>query len=104
LKSHEHQTIMLAQMARLRSRSLARRSAALPLALLARSIPAAAAPKPAHGAFEALQPGEFVTHVLDVPVRIVAIGLEDGSIDEATRAPKAGCRPRQAPQELPPAP
>ena len=56
----------------------------LPLALLALSIPTEAAQKPGHGAFEALQPGEFVTHALGVPVRIVLIGFEEGSIDDAT--------------------
>jgi hypothetical protein len=58
----------------------------LPLALLALSTPTAAAQKPAPEAFEALQPGEFVTHALDVPVRIVLIGFEEAAIDEATLA------------------
>ena len=72
-------------MTRPRSQAFARRAAvcSLPVALLAVSNPTSAAQKPSPPAFQALQPGEFVTHALDVPVRIVLIGFEEGSIDEA---------------------
>jgi hypothetical protein len=46
--------------------------------------PARTSSDPERGAFEALRPGEFVTHALDVPVRVVLVGFDEGRVDEAT--------------------
>ncbi len=57
----------------------------LSLAALAASLfaaPAAAHDRPS--GFDALKPGEFVTHELQIPVRIVLIGFDEDAVDPAT--------------------
>lgn len=56
--------------------------AALAASLLATS--AAAHDRHGHGGFEGLKPGEFVTHELEIPVRIVLIGFDEDAVDPAT--------------------
>lgn len=68
-----------------RRASAVRRAACL-IAVLG-LLPAAAETaqgKPGHDTFEGLRPGEFVTHELQVPVRIVLIGFDEGVVDETT--------------------
>jgi len=60
----------------------------LPLAVLAAALLAtpAAANELHHGRdrFEGLKPGEFVTHELKIPVRVVLIGFDEGAVDPGT--------------------
>ena len=67
-----------------RSVGFVRRGAGL-LSLLGLLPVAAAAgsPRPAD-TFEALRPGEFVTHELRLPVRIVLVGFDEAAVDETT--------------------